>query len=117
MSFLQAIRVVWETIRVQKLKSFFTVIGVTLGVWFDKASREERQRHTDANHGGLEGAGLYITRTELHELLAQLFDANRQPDSAAVHYAVVDRAWASADPPLRARRDAARQWLARTGRR
>jgi putative ABC transport system permease protein len=34
MSFLQAIRVAWETIRVQKLKSFFTVIGVTIGVTF-----------------------------------------------------------------------------------
>ena len=69
-----------------------------------------------ALHGGIEGAGLYITRTELHELLAQLFDANHQQDSAAAHYAVVDRAWASADPFLRARHDAARQWLARTTR-
>jgi putative ABC transport system permease protein len=34
MSFYQAIRVAWETIRVQKLKSFFTVIGVTIGVTF-----------------------------------------------------------------------------------
>ena len=68
-----------------------------------------------ALHGGIEGAGLYITRTELHELLAQLFDANHQRDSAAVHYAVVERAWASADPFLGARRDAARQWLARMG--
>jgi putative ABC transport system permease protein len=34
MSFYQAIRIAWETIRVQKLKSFFTVIGVTIGVTF-----------------------------------------------------------------------------------
>src|SRR5215217_7887556 len=34
MSFLQAVRIAWETIRVQKLKSFFTVIGVTIGVTF-----------------------------------------------------------------------------------
>ena len=34
MSFYQAIRLAWETIRVQKLKSFFTVIGVTIGVTF-----------------------------------------------------------------------------------
>jgi len=34
MSFIQAIRLAWETIRVQKLKSFFTVIGVTIGVTF-----------------------------------------------------------------------------------
>ncbi|MEO7086971.1 MAG: ABC transporter permease [Gemmatimonadaceae bacterium] len=34
MSFFQAIVVAFETIRVQKLKSFFTVIGVTIGVTF-----------------------------------------------------------------------------------
>ncbi len=34
MSFFQAVRIAWETIRVQKLKSFFTVIGVTIGVTF-----------------------------------------------------------------------------------
>src|SRR5439155_24300796 len=32
--FLQAVRIAWDTIRVQKLKSFFTVIGVTIGVTF-----------------------------------------------------------------------------------
>jgi DNA-binding SARP family transcriptional activator/TolB-like protein len=69
-----------------------------------------------ALRSGLEGSGLYITRTELHELLAQLFEANGQRDSAVVHYAVVERSWASADPFLAGRRDAARQWLARNGR-
>ena len=64
-----------------------------------------------ALRGGIEGSGLYITRTELHELLAQSFDANHQRDSAAVHYAVVARAWASADPFLVPRRDAARRGL------
>jgi putative ABC transport system permease protein len=34
MSFFQAIILAWETIRVQKLKSFFTVLGVTIGVTF-----------------------------------------------------------------------------------
>src|SRR5438874_1314682 len=34
MSFLQAVLIAWESIRVQKLKSFFTVIGVTIGVMF-----------------------------------------------------------------------------------
>ena len=34
MSFFQAVRIAWDTIRVQKLKSFFTVIGVTIGVMF-----------------------------------------------------------------------------------
>jgi putative ABC transport system permease protein len=34
MSFLQAVALAWDTIRVQKLKSFFSVIGVTIGVTF-----------------------------------------------------------------------------------
>ena len=34
MPFLQAVWLAWDTIRVQKLKSFFTVIGVTIGVTF-----------------------------------------------------------------------------------
>ena len=66
-----------------------------------------------ALHGGIEGAGFYVTRTELHELLARLFDADHQRDSAAAHYAIVERAWRSADPFLKPRYDAARQWLAR----
>jgi putative ABC transport system permease protein len=33
-SFLQAVFIAFETIRVQKLKSFFTVLGVTIGVMF-----------------------------------------------------------------------------------
>ena len=61
--------------------------------------------------GGIEGANLYVMRTEIHELLAQLFDANNQPDSAASHYAVVERAWRSADAPLKPRYNAARRWL------
>ena len=34
MLFFQSVRIAWETIRVQKLKSFFTVLGVTIGVTF-----------------------------------------------------------------------------------
>src|SRR6476620_6134945 len=34
MSFLQAVYIAFDTIRVQKLKSFFTVLGVTIGVTF-----------------------------------------------------------------------------------
>ncbi len=65
-----------------------------------------------ALHGGIEGSGLYVTRTELHELLAQLFDAAGQRDSAAAHYRVVAAAWSSADPVLWPRRDAAARGLA-----
>jgi tetratricopeptide (TPR) repeat protein/TolB-like protein len=64
-----------------------------------------------ALHGGLEGSCLYITRTELHELLAELFDAAGKRDSAAAHYAIADRAWAHADSTLEPRRRAVRQWL------
>jgi hypothetical protein len=45
---------------------------------------------------GIDGSNLYITRTELHELLAQLFEANGARDSASAHYAIVERAWRSA---------------------
>src|SRR5262249_39678131 len=34
LSFLQAVWIAFDTIRVQKLKSFFTVLGVTIGVTF-----------------------------------------------------------------------------------
>jgi tetratricopeptide (TPR) repeat protein len=70
-----------------------------------------------ALHGGLDGSCLYITRTDLHELLAQLFDATGQRDSAAAHYALVDRAWAHADSAFARRHDAVRQWLARAATR
>jgi hypothetical protein len=66
-----------------------------------------------ALHGGIEGSCLYITRTELHEMIARLFDANNQRDSAAAHYAIVERSWRSADPILQPRYQAAKEWLAR----
>ena len=34
MAFFEAVRLALSTIRVQKLKSFFTLIGVTIGVMF-----------------------------------------------------------------------------------
>ena len=64
-----------------------------------------------ALHGGIEGSNLYVTRTALHELLAQLFDAAGRRDSAAAHYTIVERAWRSADPLLRPRYETARRWL------
>ena len=66
-----------------------------------------------ALHGGIEGSGLYLTRTELHDLLARLFDAAGQRDSARAHYRIVARAWASADSFLWARRDSAQAMVAR----
>ncbi len=66
-------------------------------------------------HGGIEGSDLYLTRTESHELLAHAFELTGQRDSAAAHYVVVERAWRQADPFLRARYEAARQWLEDNG--
>jgi tetratricopeptide (TPR) repeat protein len=56
-----------------------------------------------ALRGGLEASNLYITHTELHELLAQAFEAAGRRDSAAAHYRWVAIAWRDADPSFRAR--------------
>jgi hypothetical protein len=65
-----------------------------------------------ALHGDIDGSNLYVTRTDLHELLARAFDQLGRRDSAAVHYRAVVNAWAHADPVFRARRDRASSWLA-----
>ena len=51
-----------------------------------------------ALRGGIDGSNTYVTHTELHEALAQAFAGAGQRDSAAVHYAAVERAWRFADP-------------------
>jgi predicted Zn-dependent protease len=66
-----------------------------------------------ALRGEIDAANLWITRTELHEALAQAFDATGQRDSAAVHYRAVVKAWARADPAFHERRARAQQWLDR----
>ncbi|MEZ4589289.1 MAG: BTAD domain-containing putative transcriptional regulator [Gemmatimonadales bacterium] len=68
-----------------------------------------------ALRGGWDGGNLYVTRTELHELLAQAFVALGDRDSAASHYAVVERSWRGADPPLAARYRAARDFVVGRG--
>ena len=60
-----------------------------------------------ALHGGLEGSNLYITHTELRELLGHAFEALGQRDSAAAEYRWVAAAWRDADPPFRERGRAA----------
>jgi DNA-binding SARP family transcriptional activator/tetratricopeptide (TPR) repeat protein len=62
--------------------------------------------------GTLEASNLYLNRTEVHELLAQAWDAAGVRDSAATHYAWVTKAWAAADPSLTPRLQAARTRLA-----
>lgn len=65
-----------------------------------------------ALRGDLESSNLYITRTELHELLGTAFAAAGERDSAVVHYRVVARAWERADPAFRERRQRAIAYLA-----
>src|SRR5713101_2435339 len=66
-----------------------------------------------ALHGGLEGPNLYITHTELHELLARAFEAVGQGDSATAHYRRVANAWRDADSPFRPRWRAAVEKITR----
>ena len=70
-----------------------------------------------ALRGELQASNLYVTRTDLHELLGEASQAAGQPDSAVAHYERVLDAWRNADPPFAARRDSVRARLARiTGR-
>ena len=58
-----------------------------------------------ALRGVMDASNLYVSRTELHELLAESFDRAGMADSAAVHYRAVVKAWRRADPMFHARRD------------
>ena len=60
----------------------------------------------------LDSAQIFVTRTELHELLGRAFEAAGQRDSAIAHFVTVDRAWRDADDVLSARRDSIRARLA-----
>ena len=75
-------------------------------------------RHTEAIpilqaalRGGVDGSNTYVTHTELHEALAQTFDAAGQRDSAAVHYTAVEKAWRRADPEFAERYNRAKSPL------
>ena len=83
--------------------------------------RERRPREAiallqSALRGPLDASNLYVSRTELHELLAQAWDSAGTRDSAAAHYAVVDRSWSGADAAFAARARAARARIAALGR-
>jgi predicted Zn-dependent protease len=65
-----------------------------------------------ALRGPVAGPGFYVTRTELHEVLGQAWDAAGNADSATAHYRQVVRAWENADRPFHARRAAVRRRLA-----
>ena len=58
---------------------------------------------TAALHGSIDASNYYITRTELHALLAQAYQRAGRPVDAAAEFRAVASAWAKADPPYRAR--------------
>jgi DNA-binding SARP family transcriptional activator len=60
-----------------------------------------------ALRGSLEASNLYVTHSEIRLLLAEAYARAGQRDRAAVEMAWVQRAWANADPPVRARLAAA----------
>ena len=68
-----------------------------------------------ALHGSYEASNLYVTRTDIHALLARSFAAAGQRDSAVAHLQLVTRSWADADTAVRTRLDALRRELRRTG--
>lgn len=63
-------------------------------------------------HGTLEASNLYLNRADVHELLAQAWDAAGVRDSAAAHLAWLVKAWSGADPLLAGRAQSARLRLA-----
>jgi len=69
---------------------------------------------SSALRGPVEASSFYLTRTEIHDMLARSFEAAGLPDSAAAHYAIVARCWQHGDPPFQRRAasaDAARRRL------
>ena len=66
-------------------------------------AREAVEIVRPALFGSLESSNGYITRTELHELLARAFETLGQRDSAATHYRSVVDAWSHADPAFHER--------------
>jgi DNA-binding SARP family transcriptional activator len=60
-----------------------------------------------ALRGPIEASNFYLTRTEVHELLARSFAAAGETDSAAAHYDVVARSWRDGDAVFRQRAAAA----------
>ena len=93
----------------------FTRVNLELGraLMRRNRAREAVAVVAPALRGEVDASNLYVTRTELHELLAQAYDRAGIRDSAAAHYRAVVRAWGNADEMFHARRDAARTWLAR----
>ena len=79
-------------------------------------AREAVDVVSPALFGSLEASNGYITRTELHDLLARAFDALHEADSAASHYRSVVGAWTGADQQFRGRYAIAQSRLAQLAR-
>ena len=62
-----------------------------------------------ALRGKLDASNMYVTHTEIRELLGQAWDSAGRADSASVHYAWVARAWEHGDPAYAKRAVAARE--------
>jgi DNA-binding SARP family transcriptional activator/TolB-like protein len=99
---------------VYSLTSGYTRTNYELACIFLRArrSREAIAILQPALRGALDASNLYVSRTELQELLAKAWDASGARDSAAVHYTIVANAWSAGDAPFRARADSARARLA-----
>jgi len=68
-----------------------------------------------ALRGEVDASNLYVTRTELHEVLAEAFERAGQADSARVHWQAVASALARSDASFSGRRTAAADALRRLG--
>ena len=64
-----------------------------------------------ALHGVVDASNMYVTRTDLQQVLAQAFDMNAQPDSAIAHYSAVVAALDHADSEFASRRATCRERL------
>jgi len=53
--------------------------------------------------GPIQSSNLYVTQTEIHEMLAKAFETAGAPDSARVHYRRVAAAWRDSDARFRER--------------
>jgi DNA-binding SARP family transcriptional activator len=56
-----------------------------------------------ALRGPIEASNFYVTRTELHELLARTYESMGLADSAIAHFNVVAKSWQYGDEPFRTR--------------
>jgi DNA-binding SARP family transcriptional activator len=60
-----------------------------------------------ALRGPIQSSNLYLTHTEIHEMMAKAFERAGAPDSARVHYRRVALAWRDSDARFRERAQAA----------